>query len=225
MQRFQLGTWMHNIEVNNAGNPYGRIGIWTGIGNWSGASGSNSQSNSTVVNSARYYMTNNTAIAHKIFSCSGVWDRNLIIEGTDCSIGIDMDGNSSTVVKDHHIEGLHFEVTNGAVIAAIRERMAGGIATLDGAFGQYASVLMDAGASPGYISPKISNVPYWVPRASKYFNNAGTCYWDVDWNDNMFDAINTIPLRFSGIPVTLIPPATINNSGGNRVTYPTIISK
>lgn len=105
--------------------------------------------------------------------------------------------------------------------------MAGGNATVDGAFGQYASVLFDGGATVGYGNFKISNVPYWVPKAGKYFNNAtpgGSNSWDLDWNDNMFDAVGTIPLRFSGTAVTIAPVGTMGN-GTNKVNVANLIPR
>lgn len=217
MQRFQLGTLMTNIEVNNANvTTTGRLGIWTGFGNWSGASNSNSQSNSTMIFGSRYYMTNSTTTAHKIHACSGVVDYGQIIEGGAVGIGNDVDGNSSTVVKDYSNYHQHFEVAGGATTAANKVRLAGGIVTMDGVFGQYPSILMDAGGSPGAVSLRISNVPYWVAKAGKVFNNAGATLWYPDWLDGAawnggFTTVPEFASKFTGTPVTAVGVGTTGN--------------
>lgn len=210
--RFALATYVSNLHVNDCAN-----GMYIGIGNWSGAGTANSQSNSTIVESSRFYSTSSTGIPIHVYACSGVWIKNVIVEGSDVLYGIKFDGASSTVVKDFHVLGLHYECNPGTSSqAAIYVRMAGGIFNLDGAFGQYACKLVDAGATVGYLNVKVSNVPYWVPRSGYYYNNAGNTSWYLDWDEYQYGAVSEIPSRFSGTAVTNATAGTMGN-GNNKV--------
>lgn len=210
--RFALGTYITNLHVNDCNN-----GILIGIGNWSGAGTANSQSNSTIVESSRFYSTDATGIPIHVYACSGVWIKNVIIEGSDVLYGIKFDGASSTVVKDFHVLGLHYECNPGTSSqAAIYVRMAGGIFNLDGAFGQYAALLVDAGATVGYMNCKISNVPYWVPKNGKFYNNGGNTSWYLDWDEYQYGTVAEIPSKFSGTAVSNATAGTMGN-GNNKV--------
>jgi hypothetical protein len=213
--RFALRTTIDNCFATNC------VSGWiVDKGNWSGASNSNSQSNHTTIKSCRYFGNGNVAIG--IYAASGCVIEDCIIEGTSVRVGIDVDGNSSTVVKDITIRNTHFECVSGATEAFIKIRLGGGIATIDKVFGQYASILIDAGATSGYLNVVLSNVPYWVFKGGKAFNNAGNVSWVFLYNDNPLytnTPSTTVPTWFNGTAVSLCGGA---GCGSNRFFYTSI---
>lgn len=213
--RFALRTTIDNCFSTNCNK-----GWIVDFGNWSGANNSNSQSNHTTIRSCRYFGDGDVAIG--IYGASGCVVEDCIIEGTSVRVGIDVDGNSSTVVKDITIRNTHFECANGAIEAFIKIRLGGGIATIDKVFGQYASILIDAGATSGYLNVVLSNVPYWVFKGGKAFNNAGGVSWVFLYNDNSLFTTTpstTVPTWFNGTSVALCGGS---GCGGNRFFYTSI---
>ena len=210
--RFALRTTIDNCFSTNCNK-----GWIADMGNWSGANNSNSQSNHTTIRSCRYFGDGDVAIG--IYAASGCVVEDCIIEGGSVRVGIDVDGNSSTVVKDITIRNTHFECTNGATEAFIKIRLGGGIATIDKVFGQYASILIDAGATSGYLNVVLSNVPYWVFKGGKAFNNGGGVSWVFLYNDNTLNTSTpstTVPTWFNGTAVALCGGS---GCGGNRFFY------
>lgn len=192
--RFALRTYVNNCFSTNCNK-----GWIADRGNWSGSSNSNSQSNHTTFSNCRWF--GNGDAAFQIIASSGCVVRDCIIEGQSCRVGIEWDGQGSTVVKDATIENCHFECSSGSTEAFIKIRMHSGIVTLNKAYGQYASILVDAGATTGYLTTRISNVPYWVMKAGKAFNNAGNVSWVFDNNDSPFQTntpSTTVPTWFNG---------------------------
>ena len=174
--------------------------ITFGIGNWTGATWSNSQSNSSIATNIRGYFGTSTGAAIKIEHSSGIILNNIIIEGGSVNKGIEMYAPNNTVVKDLTIRNLHFECVNGANTAVIYARWAAGIITLDKAFGQYASILADVASTPGYTQVTISNIPYWVLKNGKGFNNGGNTSWKFINCDNPLFGDQPLSL-FTGIAV------------------------
>lgn len=210
--RFALRTTVDNCFATNC------ISGWIADrGNWPGSSNSNSQSNHTTFRSCRYFGSGDVAIG--VYAASGCVVEDCIIEGLSCRVGIDFNGQGSTVVKDFTVRNTHFECTNGATEAFIKVRMLGGLVTIDKVFGQYATILADIGATAGYVTAKISQVSYWVPKNSKFFNNAGAVGWILEYNESPLNTntpSTTVPTWFNGTPV--------QNCGGpgcgsNRFTY------
>jgi len=213
--RFALRTTIENCFSTNCNR-----GWIVDKGNWSGANNSNSQSNHTTIRSCRYFGSGDVAIG--IYAASGCVVEDCIIEGGSVRVGIDVDGNSSTVVKDITIRNTHFECQNGATEAFIKIRLGGGIATIDKVFGQYASILIDAGATSGYLNVVLSNVPYWVFKGGKAFNNAGGVSWVFLYNDNSLFTTSpstTVPTWFNGTAVSLCGGS---GCGSNRFFYTSI---
>jgi len=213
--RFALRTTIDNCFSTNCNR-----GWIVDMGNWSGATNSNYQSNHTTIRSCRYYGNGDVAIG--IYAASGCVVEDCIIEGTSVRVGIDVDGNSSTVVKDITIRNTHFECASGATEAFIKIRLGGGIATIDKVFGQYASILIDAGATSGYLNVVLSNVPYWVFKGGKAFNNAGGVSWVFLYNDNSLFTTSpstTVPTWFNGTAVSLCGGG---GCGSNRFFYTSI---
>lgn len=209
--RFALRTTVENCFSTNCNK-----GWIADIGNWSGASNSNSQSNHTTFRSCRWFGSGD--LAFLIFSCSGCVVEDCIVEGQSVRVGIEWDGNGSTVVKDGTVRNCHFECTGGATEAFIKVRLYGGEFTLDKSYGQYATILLDAGATVGYLNVVMSNVPYWVKKSGKLFNNAGNVSWVFLWNDCMQTASpgTDVPSYFNGTVPSLCSGA---GCGSNRFFY------
>lgn len=210
--RFALRTTVDNCFATNC------ISGWIADrGNWPGSSNSNSQSNHTTFRSCRYFGSGDVAFG--VYAASGCVIEDCIIEGLSCRAGIDFNGQGSTVVKDFTVRNTHFECSNGATEAFIKVRMLGGLVTIDKVFGQYATILADIGATGGYVTAKISQVSYWLPKNNKFFNNAGAVGWILEYNESPLNTntpTTTVPTWFNGTPV--------QNCGGpgcgsNRFTF------
>jgi hypothetical protein len=210
--RFALRTIISNCFSTNS-----NIGWVADKGNWSGASNSNSQSNHTTFTSCRYFGAGDCAF--KIIASSGCVVENCIIEGQSVRAGIDFDGNGSTVVKDFSVRNIHFECTGGASESIIKIRMHSGIATVDKVYAIYSSILVDAGATTGYLTMRVSNVSYCVLKNGKAFNNAGNVGWILEYNENPLttnSASTTVPTWFNGTAVSL---CNGSGCGSNRFYY------
>ena len=210
--RFGLRTTIENCFSTNC-----NVGWIADRGNWTGSSNSNSQSNHTTFRSCRFFGAGDAAI--KVIAASGCVVEDCIVEGQSVRAGIDFDGQGSTVVKDFTVRNSHFECANGSTEAFLKIRMHSGIVTLDKAYGQYASILVDAGATTGYLTVKITNISYWVMLGGKAFNNAGNVSWVFDNNDNPFQTstpATTVPSWFNGTAPSLCSGP---GCGSNRFFY------
>lgn len=219
---FSLAEAIHlrfalNTQINICEAQYCNKGWTADMGNWPGASNSNSQSNLTTFNQCRFN-ADNSDYAVGIFAASGCVVNSIIIEGTLLRVGIEFDSKGSTVVKDLTAYNIHFECVNGATEACIKARMLGGILLVDGVFGQYPAVLVDASEIAGtYPFVEIKHSRYWVPHPTKkYFVNKG-CNWALTYNENMLVSANDAPNKFTGtVPSYCAGPA--NQCGANSVT-------
>lgn len=208
--RFALNTEVDMCMATNC------ISGWKAdMGDWPGATNSNSQSNHTSFNHCRFYATDNSDVAFGIYACSGCSVTNCIIEGQQVKRGCDFDSKGSTVVKDFSVFNVHFECVQGATDAFVKLRMMGGIVTIDKVFGQYAAYMVDATAVNGtYGFVEISHVAYWKPLNGKYFKNGGV-NWVLNGNDNMYQSPRDAVNKFAGkVPVYC---ETNSGCGGNSV--------
>lgn len=210
--RFALRTTVDNCFSTNC-----NVGWVADRGNWAGSSNSNSQSNHTTFRSCRWFGAGDAGF--KIIAASGCVIEDCIIEGASVRAGIDFDGQGSTVVKDFTVRNTHFECSSGSTEACIKIRMHSGLVTIDKVYGQYASILVDAGATIGYMNVRISNISYWVFKAGKAFNNAGNVGWVFEGNDNPFQTntpSTTVPTWFNGVAPSLCNGV---GCGSNRFFY------
>lgn len=112
--RFCLMARVQNVLVTNPKDK----GIVVRQGDWPGASASNSQSNSTVLDQCRVYASSTTTAAFTILNSGGVRMRDCISEGSpvdyDVFLSAVTDGDESrrannTVVKSFTLENFHVE--------------------------------------------------------------------------------------------------------------------
>lgn len=112
--RFCLMCRVQNIMVTSPRQQ----GIVLRQGDWTGASATNSQSNSTVLEQCRIYCAKSTTNAFQVLNSGGVRVQDCIVEGSaaDCDIYLSAttDGDDSkvagnTVVKSFTLDNFHVE--------------------------------------------------------------------------------------------------------------------
>lgn len=112
--RFCLLSRLSNIRVTNPGDK----GIVLRQGDWAGASGTNSQSNSSVLEQCRVYCAKTTTAAFTILNSGGVRMTDCVSEGSPCDYDIflsaTLDGDesrpaSNPVVKSFMLSNFHVE--------------------------------------------------------------------------------------------------------------------
>lgn len=112
--RFCLMARLQNVLVTNPQNK----GIVLRQGDWPGASGTNSQCNSTVLDQCRVYGMKGTTAAYTILNSGGVRMRDCVSEGApvdyDIFLSATLDGDESrpaanSVVKSFMLSNFHVE--------------------------------------------------------------------------------------------------------------------
>lgn len=196
--RFALNTMVVNCYATNCDK-----GFIADIGNWPGASNSNSQSNHTKFIGCRVFASPSSTLGFGVYGCYGVVIEGCIIEGKKVVNGIDFDGLNATVVNDFTVKGTHFECEHGASNAFVKVRIREGIVNISTVFGQYPATLLDAGSQAGDVFINVSNVVGWVPNSSgKAINNAGNVNYILENNASIFIRKSGIPALFSGTAVS-----------------------
>lgn len=103
--RFGLMTKISNVLVTNPMYD----GIRLGIGDWSGAGRTNSQSNHSVLEQCRVYSRAGGHYSYDIQNSSGIVIRNCIAEGRQNLRAINFEAYGNPVVKNFTIENFHLE--------------------------------------------------------------------------------------------------------------------
>lgn len=134
----------------------------TGVGEWAGASGSNSQSNHTTFESCRSFARLGQVSQFEINSCSGCALRNCITEGNNPADAIVMDDAGTTVVKTFFIENHHAE--NTPTNSYFKLRMVAGAVFVNQFFVQIGeALLVDASGTSTSVSVNYLSVPFLPP--------------------------------------------------------------
>ena len=124
--RFCLMARIQNVLVTNPA----KQGIVVRHGAWTGATATNSQSNSTVLDQCRVYCSSTTTAAFTVLNSGGVRMSDCISEGHaprfDVFLSARMDGNEAAiannpVVKSFHCSNLHVE--HRSTVASIHVNM------------------------------------------------------------------------------------------------------
>ncbi len=154
--------------------------------------------------SAGLLKTTSGGVAYGIYGSSGVNIEQYIIEGASIAAGIDYDALGSTVVKGGNYKFGHFECVNGASVAIVKIRAAGGVFVIDNIFSQYPAYIIDAEASAGYPFIEVTHLPYNVPKNGKYFLNNGF-NWALNYNDNFPTNTAELANMFGGVIPSYCP--------------------
>lgn len=207
-----FGTGVHNrfalscvIDQNEF---YCLVGDIADMGNWTGATNSNSQSNNNYRYFNRYRIMTGSTIGSASYAASGCRYVGNIFEWDKAKKTIEFDFKMSTVVKDLYIAGCHFEMVNGNAGAASGEAYifirSVGTVDIDGVFSQYPGCFINASGEPAQLQLNISHINWLVtPQDGKLFYNAGGTRWN--FVDNTTDVINnpaTLSSKFAGTAVT-----------------------
>lgn len=171
--RFALMTRVINCLTLAVTN----IAFAADMGNWTGASGSNSQSNHTRFEQCRVFAAGGSFASFAMYAASGMVLDQCISEGGQPQYHVFFDSKSSTVVKDFTMRNTHLEST--ATIAGIKLKLAGGYASISDLYSQYDMVLIDVEPLVGYPHVYVSNVP-WLTSGTR-FKTLGT---GVIWSFN-----------------------------------------
>lgn len=189
-----VGMWARFcMMMSVSGGLYGGIDSIASIydmGNWAGATNSNSQSNHSSRERLRVFNMPNAKAAFADIAASGISNETMISEGcTECRPDYHFIVNSkgSTVVKDWRGKGIHLE--READSAGFKFRFAGGYGEIDGAFNQYPMVLVDAEAATGNPHLYIKNVPHF-PGGTKLKTTGTAVVWSFDEIPHTFDVSN-----------------------------------
>lgn len=229
--RFSLQTDLNYCYATNCTN-----GMIADMGNWSGATNSNSQSNHTTFTSCHYYGDGENAggsivgSAFQAIASSGCTFNDCIVEGASVLYGILIDSKGSAVVKTGYIKNCHVECVNGTAGSFINWIPAGGILTIDGIFGQYAGIMVSVDMQYGsYSTTILKDVVWWVPvnmgGVNKYYKSTNGATWQFLYNDQVTpgtpaEISNQFVTTGGGIAPTYCT-STTGGCGGNRfgVTY------
>jgi hypothetical protein len=181
--RFALMTAVRNCMFTN-NLAYGAV---SDMGNWIGASNSNSQSNHTRFEQCRVFAANNSNAGFKFFAVSGNKVDQCIVEGGQLINGIEFDSNGSPVVKDFTVELTHIETT--CTNAGIKARQDDGYVHLDKVFTQYPMTLIDITGS-SYPHILVENIPY-LPTGTKFKTSGNNIVWSFFNMPSAWSAKNT----------------------------------
>ena len=154
------------------------------MGNWTGADGSNSQSNSTRFEQCRVFNYPNAKSAFSAYAASGIIYEQCISEGDNSQYGWYIDGKSSSVVKDGLIHMGHSENTPSK--AHVYVSLLEGVYQIDGLFHQYKGTLLDANSTGGYPHYYVRNIPYMV-TGSQFKVNGNNCIMSFDELPSTYD--------------------------------------
>lgn len=158
------------------------------IGDWSGASNSNSQSNHTRFEQCRVFGYLNAKSGFSAYACSGVVREQCIVEGANTQNGILVQGLNSTVVKDGLDHLTHVE--NTPTVAAFNIDLREGYHILDGIYSQYACTLVKASSSAGYPRMMVRNIPYLLSQHKFQCDPTTKIIWDFDNMPSNYDITN-----------------------------------
>lgn len=157
------------------------------MGNWTGSSSSNSQSNHTRFEQCRVFNAQGAYAAFAMYAASGMVLDQCISEGGQPNYHVYFDSKGSTVVKDFTMRNTHLEST--ATVAGIKLKLATGYADISNIYSQYDMVLIDAEALAGYPHVYVKNVP-WLTGGTQFKTTGTAVIWsfeeiyepDLIWN-------------------------------------------
>jgi hypothetical protein len=147
------------------------------IGNWSGASNSNSQSNHSRFEQCRVFGVAGAKSGFSAYAASGIVREQCIVEGGNTQYGVFVDGLNSTVVKDGLDHLTHIE--NSPSVAGFYIALREGYHIIDGIFAQYPCTLVSGVSQAGYPRILLKNIPYLM-STHKFQTNGNSVIWDFE---------------------------------------------
>lgn len=208
--RFALKSYISNCFAVNCK----KVGFLLTIGNWSGASNSNSQSNHSVINSCRVFNADSAEFAFGFIGSSGCVLRNSISEGGKPMYHIYFNGLNSTVVKDFIAEVNHIESI--ALISGCRGEIREGYLKFVDTYYQYGQILFDMVSTAGYPNIIIENTT-WKPTGST-LKSTGGCRWQISGGTAGIDWTATNTWVGGKLPAVLVQDR-MAASGIERKTF------
>ncbi len=158
------------------------------MGNWSGASNSNSQSNHTRFEQCRVFANAGALSGFSVYASSGVVREQCIVEGGNSQNAVLVDAKGSTVVKDGLDHLTHVE--NAPTVAAFNINMPDGYHIIDGIYSQYGTTLVSATSQAGYPKMIIKNIPYLM-SSHKFKTGGNNVVWSFENIPNNYDILGT----------------------------------
>lgn len=158
------------------------------IGNWTGASNSNSQSNHSRFEQCRVFGVANAKAGFSAYAASGIVREQCIVEGGNTQYGVFVDGLNSTVVKDGLDHLTHIE--NAPTVAGFQIALREGYHIIDGLFAQYPCTLVSGVSQAGYPKIMVRNVSYLM-STHKFKTGSNAVLWDFENTPNNYDFTNS----------------------------------
>lgn len=158
------------------------------MGNWSGASNSNSQSNHSRFEQCRVFANTGALSGFSAYASSGIVREQCIVEGGNPQYGVLVDGKGSTVVKDGLDHLTHVETA--PTIAAFHIALPDGYHIIDGLYSQLGCTLVSGLSQAGYPKILIKNVP-WLMNTHKFKTGSNAVIWGFDNIPNNYDLTST----------------------------------
>ncbi len=120
--------------------------------------------------------------------------------------------------------------------AAVKVTSPAGNFVLDGAYGQYAAIMLDGEGVSGPLNLHVEHVYSWFPyldgpsfggnpASNKYLRNRGNNAWYVEWNDQLSSNIADIADKFinntgmGGTAASAVTSATLGSTGNGNKKY------
>lgn len=158
------------------------------IGNWSGASNSNSQSNHSRFEQCRVFGVEGAKSGFSAYAASGIVREQCIVEGGNTQYGVFVDGLNSTVVKDGIDHLTHIE--NSPSVAGFQISLREGYHIIDGIFAQYPCTLVSGISQAGYPRILLKNIPYLM-STHKFATGSNSVIWDFENIPSNYDFTNS----------------------------------
>ena len=183
------------------------VRIQSGLGQWTGGSVANSQSNAVTISNFRAYSGTGMQANISILGCDGASILDSIFEGNNPVYNVYYDDLSSTNTKSGvTIRGIHQENSPTGSIVYL-QGVGGANFTIDKLYTQGAQTLLDV-TNIGVSTYHISNIVYVATFNPAFKLSAGEIYghfWHFDnWGDGSSDITNPAFWQSGRVPISLI---------------------
>jgi hypothetical protein len=174
LARFALNSVIAENAFHNGITTY----VYLGAGDWSGASGANSQSNKSETSHNRYFSRTGMYATVMWYNSSGLVSNDDIYEGGNPVRNLDIYMLGTTNSLESNINRPHIE--NAPTSESVWYRVPGGIHTIDQPYYQLAHTLVRQGQTIANPTIILSRFPY-MPSGTNVFSADSTYYTNVNW--------------------------------------------